>query len=154
MNTTWIVAADAGLARIFEESDTSAPLRELEAMTNPAARLLEQEANTDKIGPKAAGKSSHGTGGALPNSQWEPNRSFEQHNAERFAKEVMAKLTEAYQQGRFAKLDLIAEPQFLGMLRQSIPTALRPAISQEINKDLIHATEQQVRAEVRQHAPR
>jgi protein required for attachment to host cells len=148
MNTTWIVAADAGLARIFEESDPAAPLRELETMTNPAAHLRESEVYTDDLSPKAGGKSINNTGAARPNSQYEPKQTFEEHNAELFAKEVLAKLAEAHRQGRFDKLDLIAEPQFLGLLRKYMEPSLKTAVCHEVNKDLIHASGQQLRAQL------
>jgi protein required for attachment to host cells len=151
MSTTWIVAADAGRARIFEETDASAPLRELESLTNPAARLRDSEVYTDQADPKAAGKSINNTGGPLPTSQYEPNQTFEERNAEVFAKELLAKLLEAKQQQRFDKLELIAEPKFLGLLRKYMDKGLKSAVSQEINKDLTHSSGPQLREQIRQH---
>lgn len=151
MSTTWIVAADAGRARIFEETDPTSPLRELEVLSNPAARLHDSEIHTDQGDPKAAGKSINNTGGPLPTSQYQPNQTPEEHNAELFARQVLARLLEAKQQQRFDQLELIADPKFLGLLRKYMDPGLKSAVCQEINKDLTHSTGQQLKEQLRLH---
>ena len=88
MNSTWIVSADRGRARIFLESGNSKPLEEIEDMVSPSARTRTSDEFTDKLGPLAAGKSSHATGAALPNSQYEPQTTPEERETEVFAKDV------------------------------------------------------------------
>lgn len=39
METTWILTADAGRARIFSESNPAQPLEEIDDMVNSAARM-------------------------------------------------------------------------------------------------------------------
>lgn len=151
MDTTWIVSADAGRARIFSEPNPSKPLQEIEDMVNGAARLRDSDINTDGMSPLSAGKSSHGTGGALPGSQYEPQTTPEQHNAEIFAKEISGYLLQAQREGKFKKLALVASPKFLGLLRVALDPQLKNLVSLEINKDYTHSNGQQLQEQIKAH---
>lgn len=151
MDTTWIVSADAGRARIFSEQNSSKPLQEIEDMVNGAARLRDVDINTDGTGPLSAGKSSHSTDGALPTNAYEPQTTPEQHNAEIFAKEVSGFLLQAKNAGKFQKLALVASPKFLGLLRVALDPQLKNLISMEINKDYTHSNAQQLQEQIKAH---
>ena len=151
MDTTWIVSADAGRARIFSEQNSSKPLQEIEDMVNGAARLRDSDINTDGTGPLSASKSSHSTGGALPTSSYQPQTTPEQHNAEIFAKEVSGFLLQAKNAGKFQKLALVASPKFLGLLRVALDPQLKNLISMEINKDYTHSNAQQLQEQIKAH---
>lgn len=146
METTWIVTADEGRARIFAASDRTQPLQEIEDMVNPAARLRTSEKYTDGVGPTAAGKSD--TGGALPNKQFEPPQTPEEHEAESFAKGVSGYLLKGHQEARFHKLMLVAAPKFLGVLRMVLDPQLKPLVTKEINKDYTHSNAHQLREQL------
>lgn len=145
MISTWIVSADRGRARIFLDSGNTKPLQEIEDMVCPSARSQMSEEVTDKLGPLAAGKSMHGTGGALPSSQYEPQQTPDEHETEVFAKDVCRYLLKARHEGRFEKLALVAAPGFLGALRSELDAQLKPLVSYEINKDYTHSNGQQLR---------
>ena len=151
MDTTWIVSADAGRARIYAESHPNKPLQEVEDMVNGAARMRDSDINTDGMSPLSAGKSSHGTGGALPGSQYEPQTTPEQHNAEIFAKDVTGFLLKAQRDGKFQKLALVASPKFLGQLRAVLDPQLKSLVSFEISKDYTHSTGQQLQEQIKAH---
>jgi protein required for attachment to host cells len=151
MDTTWIVSADAGRARIFSESNPSKPLLDIEDMVNSAARLRDSEINTDAGGVTAAGKSPHSTGGALPNNQYQPATTPEQHNAEIFARDISAFLLQAQRDGKFQKLALVAAPKFLGVLRVELDPQLKNLVSVEINKDYTHSNAQQLQEQIKAH---
>lgn len=151
MNTVWIVSADAGRARIFAESQPDGALQEVDDMVNTAARMRTSETYTDKLGPRAAGKSIHNTGGALPNKQYEPPQTPEEREAESFAKDLSGMLLAAHRQGRFQKLALVAAPKFLGLLRTVLDPELKPLVSLELNKDYTHSNAQQLREQIQAH---
>ncbi len=151
MDTTWIVSADAGRARIFSEPHPNKPLQEIEDMVNGAARLRDSDINTDGTSPLSAGKSSHGTGGALPGNNYEPQTTPEQHNAEIFAKEISGFLLQAQRDGKFQKLALVASPKFLGQLRVALDPQLKNLVSMEINKDYTHSNGQQLQEQIKAH---
>ena len=148
METTWIVTADEGRARIFATSDRTQPLQEIEDMVNPSARMRTSEKYTDGGDPTAAGKSIHNTGGALPNKQYEPPQTPEEHESESFAKGLCGYLLKAHQEARFQKLMLVAAPKFLGVLRVVLDPQLKPLVTKEINKDYSHSNAHQLREQL------
>lgn len=152
MSTTWIVSADAGRARIFAESDPQQALEEVKDMVSANARLRDSDINTDRIGATAAGQSIHSTGGATPNKQYQPAQTPEQHDATLFAKDVCGFLLQGMQDKRFQKLSLVAEPRFLGVLREALDNQLKPLINLELNKDYSHLDGRQLREQLHAHA--
>ena len=151
MDATWIVTANASRARIFSQADSSAGLEEVEDMINSGARLRTDESETDKIGPMAAGKSMHNTGGATPNKAYEPHQTPVEHQTELFARNVAAFLLKGQQQGRFRALCIVASPQFLGVLRQQLDANVTSAVSLEINKDYTQIGPAELQQHIRTH---
>ena len=135
MNTTWIVTADAGRARIFADAGHSQPLQEIDDLVNTAQRMRISDKMTDRLGPTSAGQSIHNTGGALPNKTYEPAQTPAQRATEMFAKEVAQYLLKGHQAGRYREIALVASPQFLGVLRKQLDPQIEPLVSIEINKD-------------------
>lgn len=148
MDTTWIVSANAGRARIFAETDRNSPLQEVNDMVNTAARIPTSDEYTDRLGPTSAGKSIHNTGGALPNKQYEPEQTPDEREAESFAKDICGFLMKAQQAGQFQKLKLVASPKFLGALRMQLDANLKPLVTAEIDKDYTHSNGQQLREQL------
>ncbi|MES2739516.1 MAG: host attachment protein [Pseudomonadota bacterium] len=151
METSWIVTADAGRARIFSQSNLTQPLTEIEDMVNPATRMRTAEKYTDRLGPTSAGQSIHNTGAATPNKQYEPPQTHEEHEAVSFAKDISTFLLKGQQAGHFQKLVLIADPKFLGVLRTLLDPHLKPLVKLEINKNYTHSEPQQLREQLRAH---
>jgi protein required for attachment to host cells len=149
MDTTWIVAADAGRARIFAETDRNRPLQEIEDMVHSASRMRTSEQYTDRLGSTASGQSMHNASGAAPGSQYEPPQTPDEHEAELFARDICDFLLKSHQGGKFQKLELIAEPKFLGVLRAIVDPQLKPLISREINKDYSQYSGHQLREQMR-----
>jgi protein required for attachment to host cells len=133
---TWVVAADHGRARLFCEPVPGAPLQEVQAFLNPAARQPEQALASDRPGRLVKGR-----GG--------PSRALGQHEspkeqaAERFAEVISQRLRQARQGGALNKLYLIAEPGFLGLLRQHLDAATGALIAGSVDKDVTeHSTDE------------
>lgn len=145
MDTIWIVTADEGRARIFGEPGPGKPLQEIDAMVNTSARMRTMDKVSDKLSPKAAGASKHATGGATPTSQYEPQQTPEEREAEFFAKSVADYLLRAWQAGQFQKLELFAAPKFLGLLRALLDPQLKPLVTVESNKDYTSLNAHQLR---------
>ena len=165
MPTTWIITANAGRARFFSENDPAEPLQELQDMVNNGARLRTQESETDRLGPRAAGKSSHSIGSAqsgaavhnnapsggasgAPTSMYEPNQTPAEHETELFAKDISKFLMKSHQEGLFDRIVLSASPQFLGSLRANFDSHLKPLIKTEFNKDYTHVPPHQLREQL------
>ncbi|MDQ2988646.1 MAG: host attachment protein, partial [Pseudomonadota bacterium] len=120
-------------------------------MVNTGARLRTSESESDKIGPTAATKSMHNTGGALPNKAYEPHQTPVEHQTELFAKNVAEFLLKGQQQGRFRQLCIVASPQFLGILRQQLNSNVASTVSLEINKDYTQASTAELQEHIRTH---
>ncbi len=140
MEKTWIVVANASRARLFAREGTAGALTEVDDLINAAVRLRTADTETDRLGPTSAGKSRHNTGGALPNKAYEPPQTPAEHETELFARSVITCLLDGYRQGRYQHLELVAAPQFLGLLRQMLDPTLKPLVQRELNKDYTHAS--------------
>lgn len=162
MQTTWIVSANAGRARIFSEGDPSKPLEEIEDMVSTGARLRDIDVNTDEMGRTAAGSSRHGIGGnegagmapnsksGAPNKAYQPAQTPQEHEAEQFARDISKYLMDAHQEGRFQQLVIAASPQFLGSLRSHLDAHMKPLVKLEVNKDYTHSNAQQLHEHIRE----
>jgi protein required for attachment to host cells len=162
MQTTWIISANAGRARIFSEADPAEPLMEVEDMINDAVRMRESETERDKSGVTAAGSSGHNIGGTqgvgfahngkvgAPNKQYEPPHTPAELESEKFAKDISHYLLDAHREGRFQQLVISASPQFLGALRSFLDPHIKPLIKLEVNKDYTHSNPQQLREQIRE----
>ena len=160
MQTTWIIAANAGRARFFAESDPAKPLTEIEDMVNSAVRLRVLETESDKIGPTAATNSGHNIGGTqgvagahngkvgAPNKAYQPAHTPAEQEAEQFVKDISSYLMQAHQEGRFERLVIAASPQFLGALRSFLDPHIKALIDQEFNKDYTHVSAHQLREQL------
>ena len=148
MDRTWIVVANASRARVFLREGANGPLVEFDAMVNAAVRLRTAETETDRLGPTSAGKSVHNTGGALPNKAYEPPKTPTEHEAELFARSVVASLLQGHQQERFQHLALVASPQFLGLLRQLLDPQLKPLVAWDLNKDYTQLSPMQLQEQL------
>ncbi|WP_036172513.1 host attachment protein [Massilia sp. 9096] len=161
MQTTWIISANAGRARFFSESDPSEPLEEIQDMVNDAARMRDSDLETDRLGPTSAGSSSHNIGGTqgvghahngqvgAPNKQYQPAQTPEQHETEKFARDIAKYLLEAHRDGRYQQLVISASPHFLGELRALLDAQIKPLIKLEVNKDYTHSSAQELREQLR-----
>lgn len=134
MDTTWIVVANAGRARFFQQERRNR-LVEVNDMVNPKARLRNSELAHGQIDPPSASRSRHGTGSPTPPSGYEPSQLPDEHQTELLARDVADFLLTALQAGCYRHLMLAASPKFLGMLRQVLDEQVKATVTLEINQD-------------------
>jgi protein required for attachment to host cells len=131
-NTTWIVLADEGRARILSRIDDGEDLRELEVLEDPAAHARNADLRHDAYGRRAP------AGGAQPSTATSSAGEEKlDHEAELFARQVAARLAEAHRQHRFEHLRIAAAPRFLGRLRKALDREVSAVVDEEIDKDLL-----------------
>lgn len=146
MNSAWIVAANGSRARVFSQARPNQPLEEINDLVDEAVRLRTAETERDRLSSMAAAKkSSHNVGAAAPGKSYEPQQTPAEHEMESFARSIDDFLLEGYQQRRFQQLQLVASPEFLGLLRKFLDPQLKPLVKLEINKDYTHASAIQLR---------
>ena len=143
MSKDWIAVADKNRCRIFEQTNRNGPLEEIMDLVAPATRLKNQDINSDRPGRAfdGAGQGRHAMGSSVEPVEQE---------AIRFAKEVALKLDAGRQQNSFGRLYVVAEPRFLGYLRQSFTRPLKDTIAAEIDKDWTTQTANQIRDRLRE----
>lgn len=143
---TWVLVADAGQSKVYENLGPGKGLNEVrgEAMEHdlPPTR----EIGTDKPG-RTFDSGGEGRHAMAPRVDW-----HEQAKSE-FAKSVAARLNKAQQKNRFDRLVLVAPPKMLGELRAALSDHTAKHVSGEINKDLTGLTVTQIVEQVGAVAP-
>jgi len=129
MNTTWILVAHRGGARLFENTGPGKGLTLVEDVANPDGRLKSGEINSDRPG-RAFDKVGGGRHGM--STEQDPTERV----AQRFAKELGERLTTGRVQNRYGKLLLVAEPRFLGELRNNLDAPTAAMVTGTLDKDL------------------
>lgn len=140
MDSTWVVLADEGRARILELREEGRDLEEVEELNWPSAHANDADLRRDAFGrrspPDGYGTSpSDQTMGA--NNAESPGLEKEHQEAERFARRVADRLAEAHRQHRYERLHIAAAPKFLGHLRKVMDQEVRASVVDELDKDLL-----------------
>jgi protein required for attachment to host cells len=134
-----VIAADAARARILAAVTPDAPLRDYASLANPEARLHEGDLVADSSGrrnhrPTEGGHSAFGGG------------SMKQHRIEEFAASVCEGVEAALRDTQAERLYLVAEPAFLGLLRQRMDGQLQRRLAGTIPKSLASESPERIRA--------
>lgn len=137
----WVVVANNSAAKFFK-AENNKILTEIHSMDHPEGRLQNREMNSDKPGRAF---SSVGTGRSSLQSPVSP-KSQESHV---FAKKIIDYLEGERGKNSFTKIYIASPPNFLGILRQTMKDPLVHLVADEVNKDIIHFTPD----EIRKHFP-
>ena len=124
---SWILIANRVGARIVDKQGSKFTL--IETISHEQGRLRDREVNSDKQG---RGFDRKGGGGhALTASE-----TAHEHDAKAFAQELAAKLRDERNAKHFERLVLVAEPHFLGLLRDALDSVTARTVIASVSKDL------------------
>ena len=137
-----IVVADSSRARFFTAASSSSDLIEVETLTNSEARLHDRDITSDLPGKSTGG---NGSGGHAYQGKTDPKK----HEVSRFAKRIATHLETTRNANKLPKLFLVAEPGFLGELRNHLSSATSEKVVFELDKNLT----QQNPKDIRKHLP-
>ncbi len=143
MEHMMIVVADSTRARIFTVDSAHSPLNEIETMAHPEGRVHEQNLVSDLPG-KGSGKG--GGGDHAYQEKIEPKRE----EMIEFAKRIADYLDETRKANKLNKLVIIAAPAFLGELRTHLSSETSEKIVFELDKNLAHHSEEDIRSHLSQ----
>jgi protein required for attachment to host cells len=134
-----VIAADSVRARLFRAATPVAELEEVADLANPEARahegdLVEDSAGRRGRGPTQAKRSAFG------------GETAKRHRAEEFAASVCERAARGLRESRAARLYVVAEPEFLGLLRQRMSRALRHRVAGEVAKSVTRQPAGRIRA--------
>lgn len=138
MNDVWVVVASSTRCRIFTQHKHSQPLQQIAEIEHPEGRLRGRAFASDRPG-RSFDSNGHGR-----HAMGQHVDAHEQENI-RFAKAVATKIDEARKKDRFGRLVLVADPRFLGHLRQGLSPATRHRLTTELRKNLADADPQSIR---------
>ena len=133
MQTNWLVVADEAVAHIFQWQGAERRLVEVETMTHPAAHAQEADLRRD-----AQGRQSGHAARQMSSVTSSASLDAEHGEAIVFARRVAERLAQAHSDGSFQRLKLAAAPRFLGLLRQEMTPQVGAVIEDELPKDLVH----------------
>lgn len=142
-NRACVLVADGGRARFFlvEGRGDKRWLREVEYFERPQLHVNKRDMTSDLTG-RVFSFSAGRAGGRFVATPHGANSDFDPHaaNVRRFAKKVARRLGEYADNGPLRDLILIAEPRFLGALRDSMTARTRARVSREVSRDYVHAS--------------
>lgn len=124
----WFVVANRTEAVIFKETQKK-DLSFVYRFSNPKGKRREAELDSDRPG-KTASSASRTLRHAL-----DTHNNKHEVQAQKFSKTISKALTKAAKEKKFDELVLVAEPHFLGLLRNEIPKELKPYIKHEIHHE-------------------
>jgi protein required for attachment to host cells len=139
MDTTWIVLADEGRARILQRSEPGADLEDVEELIDAAAHAHNADLRRDAMGRRspADGHGAH-AGTHMPGSSTSSAGEEKlDHEAELFARRLALRLSDARRAHRYDRLRIAAAPRFLGRLRKELDTEVCSVLDDAIDKDLL-----------------
>ena len=142
MASTWILVADSSRARIFELQG-NAVLAQIKHFTHDAVQQPSQALKSDAEGQFFGSGANGGTA--------EPAVTPKMHEAALFAEEVNRYLADGRNQQRFTELHVIAQPRFLGLLRDKLDEQVKKLVVEEVPKDLTKASQEEIQRQVTLH---
>ncbi|MEO1765899.1 host attachment protein [Thiobacter aerophilum] len=133
MSMTWVVVANASIARIYERNKGLHPVTEL---THPQSRMKRADLVTDRPGYMQSVGNGHGSR--------QPATDPKTHEAEEFALEIAKLLDHERAAGKFNRLVLVASTPFMGMLKQRLHAQTAELVTDTIEKDYTKASEKEL----------
>lgn len=125
---SWVVVADNCQARIYRVAKFP-KLEEVSFLEHPDSHLHNQDLVSSKPG------SSMQKGGAARYS-YQPKTEPKSLEAAKFATELCNFLSSSLREGAYNRLYIMAEPSFLGLLRQHMSGDIKKTVIAEIAKEL------------------
>lgn len=105
----------------------------LHEIPHPEGRLQDKEITTDRPGRsfKSASQERHG---------YTPPQMPHEQLSDQFSKEIATFLDQGRNNHLYERLVLVAEPRFLGYLRQNLNDATKKHVAGSLDKDLVESS--------------
>jgi protein required for attachment to host cells len=131
MKNTWVLVADAALARVYEIVAPGEPFTLVQEFENPDGRAKSRD-----------WRGNHEVGDLQQTEGWEHRGAMEplsikKVEAQRFARSLSSFLDKGLNGRRYERLILCAPPELLGMLRRELSAPVQRAVYDTIAKDFV-----------------
>jgi protein required for attachment to host cells len=131
IKTTWVVVAHQAGARFMEhQSGFGRHLVLVRELENPDARKRNQEIDSDRPGDASSG------GGGTMKRAMQHEQTAHEHVVTQFANTIATELSKARAEGLFDAIILVAEPGFLGVLREALDKPTAQIVADSVTKNL------------------
>lgn len=133
----WVLVADSSRARLLGTDSAHGELGEIQDFVHPESRVHEQKISSDLPG------SRHGAGGL---HHVDSQTGIKEQESIDFAKHLGRELNALRNRHKLDRLWIVAEPRFLGHLRQELDDEVSKLVSGEVDKDLLQHGIDDIRA--------
>jgi len=135
----WLLVANGSQATIYKYLAEGQMLEEIGGNGNGTRRYKDEDLVTDRPGVMSAGGSDmHGQ------SAMEPSVSPTEKAKHDFAKQVIDEVENARCKDLLSSLDIIAAPEMLGLLRDSMNKNLLKIVDKTMSKDGVEKTKEEL----------
>ena len=136
MAITWILVANASLAKLYENLGPNKGLKLVKELIHPESRQKNGELVSDRSG--AMGVTGSG-GGSM-----QPQTLPKQHEAKVFAQEIAQTLYQGRTSNAFKRAVLVAPPAFMGLLNAVIDGPTAQLVTDRLEKDYTKTPESEL----------
>ena len=136
MAITWILVANASLAKLYENLGPNKGLKLVKELIHPESRQKNGELVSDRSGAMAM----TGSGGGSMQPQTMPK----QHEAMVFAQEIAQALYQGRTSNAFKRAIVVAPPAFMGLLNAVIDGPTAQLITDRFEKDYTKTPENEL----------
>jgi protein required for attachment to host cells len=133
---TWVVVCNKEKARIFEVEKFGS-LKEIYTLVHPQSGM-----KADKLMSDGLGQSTDMY--MMGHNTMEPQTPLKLKEAMQFARQIAKYLVTQKNDSRFTRMFLMAEPGFLGLLREELDPNVTKCVEGEIPKDLTRLDGKQI----------
>lgn len=146
MARTCVLVADSSRARLFIAETATSSLAETETLTHPESRQHTRELTSDLPGK------DHD---ANPSGHHRMDVKIDPHKQEviNFARDIVDHLKADLSANHYKNIIIVAEPSFLGTLRNTIDKQTHKHVSLEVNKNLVKHSPEDIRSHLPKRLP-
>ena len=142
--STWILVCDASRALLFHNKDRGKGLEHLQALEHPDSRAHVRDLMADAQGRKPVGpvpaRAGNGPSGAYGRPGAAPDTDPKEVEAQKFARELADMLEKGLNAHAYERLILVAPPQFLGTMKDTVSHQVSKHLEATVHKDLTNMT--------------
>jgi len=144
MTEILIIAGDRGRVRLFSLAKGEEQMRELSDMVNPTLRVHERELSGDRQGRGISRQRGSHTALGEPH----PHKRV---SSMRFARQVAEAVQALYTQRDYLRIFLLADPEFVGLMRPQLAAKNLSSALQVIPKSVTRSAPAEIRAQLPEH---
>ncbi|WP_332674850.1 host attachment protein [Aromatoleum sp.] len=137
MAITWILVANASLAKLYANLGPNKGLTLVKELIHPESRQKNSELVTDRSGHQAT--AGNGAGGGQGSKL--PQTAPKTHEAKLFAQEIAQELYLGRAKNAFGRAIVFAPPAFMGMLNAVLDNPTAQLITDRFEKDYTKESE-------------